>query len=61
MTPEGTFKRGEMASFCGALAQELHFSTVEDRQWLADANTMVALGCYAGMNKPTENGFCNVG
>jgi hypothetical protein len=64
VTPKGTFSKGELAGFFAALAQELDFSQWENRQWVADGNTVVVLGYYAGKNrrtgKPFQSEFCHV-
>jgi ketosteroid isomerase-like protein len=54
VTPKGTFTRNELSAFFAALAQEIEFTTWENRQFVADGNTVIVLGYYAGKNKRTE-------
>lgn len=64
VTPKGTFSKSELTSFFAALSQELDFSKWENRQWVADGNTVCVLGYYAGTNrrtgKPFQSEFCHV-
>jgi hypothetical protein len=64
VTPKGTFSKAELGGFFTALAQELEFTQWENRQWVADGNTVVVLGYYAGKNrrtgKPFASEFCHV-
>src|SRR5713226_2449158 len=57
VTPKGTFSKAEMAGFFAALGQELEFTQWENRQWVADRNTVIVLGYYAGKNKRTGKAF----
>jgi uncharacterized protein len=41
------------------LAEELEFTTWENRQFVADGNTVIALGYYAGKNKRTGKPFAS--
>ena len=59
VTPKGTFGRNELTGFFGALSNELEFTTWENRQWVADGNTVVVLGYYAGKNKRTGKPFAS--
>ncbi|MFO1158508.1 MAG: hypothetical protein U1E60_06690 [Reyranellaceae bacterium] len=54
-----------MAGFFLALSQELDFAQWENRQWVADGNTVIVLGYYSGKNKrtgkpPFASEFCHV-
>ena len=64
VTPKGTFGKSEMGGFFAALAEELEFTQWENRQWIADGNTIIVLGYYAGKNKrtgkPFVSEFCHV-
>src|SRR5436190_23299505 len=57
VTPKGTFSPAELPGFFGALAEEIDFTTWENRQYVADGNTVVVLGYYAGKNKRTGKSF----
>src|SRR5689334_6595521 len=57
VTPKGTFKRNELAGFFAALAGELDFATWENKQWIAQGNTVVVLGAYSGTNRRTGKKF----
>ena len=57
VTPKGTFKPGELPGFFAALAQEIDFTTWENRQFVVDGDTVVVLGYYAGKNKRTGKSF----
>jgi uncharacterized protein len=57
VTPKGTFSPSEMPGFFAALAQEIDFTTWENRQFVVDGNTVIALGYYAGKNKRTGKSF----
>jgi uncharacterized protein len=59
VTPKGTFKPTELPGFFAALAAENDFTTWENRQFVADGNTVVALGYYAGKNKRTGKPFAS--
>jgi ketosteroid isomerase-like protein len=64
VTPKGTFSRSELAGYFAALSQETEFSQWENRQWVADGNTVIVLGFYAAKNKRTgklfQSEFCHV-
>jgi uncharacterized protein len=64
VTPKGTFKKAELGGFFAALAQELEFTQWDNRQFVADGNTVCVLGYYAGKNKrtgkPFKSEFCHV-
>jgi ketosteroid isomerase-like protein len=64
VTPKGTFRKAELTGFFAALSQELDFTQWENRQWVADGNTVIVLGYYAGRNKrtgkPFQSEFCHV-
>ena len=64
VTPKGTFSKAELADFFIALSQEIEFTEWENRQWVADGNTVAVLGRYAGKNKrtgkPLASEFCHV-
>ncbi len=59
VTPKGTFRRDELPGYFASLAGELEFSTWENRQWIADGDTVVVLGYYAGKNKRTGKPFAS--
>ena len=59
VTPKGTFGKAELGGFFAALGQELDFTQWENRQWVADGNTVVVLGYYAGKNKRTGKPFAS--
>jgi uncharacterized protein len=59
VTPKGTFKPAELTGFFAALAAENDFTTWENRQFVVDGNTVVALGYYAGTNKRTGKPFAS--
>ena len=63
VTPKGIFSKSEMGGFFAALAQELEFTQWENRHWVADGNTVIVLGYYAGKNrrtgKPFASEFCH--
>jgi len=59
VTPKGTFKPTELPGFFAALAAEVDFTTWENRQFVVDGNTVVALGYYAGKNKRTGKSFAS--
>ena len=59
VTPKGTFKPAELPGFFAALAEENDFTTWENRQFVVDGNTVVALGDYAGKNKRTGKPFAS--
>jgi uncharacterized protein len=59
VTPKGTFSREEMPAYFARLAEELEFTKWQNRQWLADGDTVVLLGRYEGRNKRTGKPFAS--
>ena len=53
VTPKGTFGKTKLPGFFAALAAETEFTAWKNRRFVADGNTVIVLGYYAGKNKRT--------
>ena len=59
VAPKGTFRKRELPGYFAALSEEIDWTAWENRQWLADRDTVVVFGSYAGRNKRTGKTFAS--
>lgn len=60
-TPMAGIRRGRAAvgEFFGQVAASIDFATFEPREFVAQGDTVVAIGYYAGAAKPTRDTFAS--